>query len=156
MREDPAKKEQSGLPFYHRYDVCDSSATGVGAEKMNSVVCMLYRPHESVRLRSPNLPLDSTRPFWRAIEYDLGHSAIPRWHASMRAARRKGVLGLVRCGTGPSSWVRARAPPVQHIFAAVINVASTRFKADKDIMDALVHLRKKRGAGVRGGQPTAG
>ena len=32
-------------------------------------------------------------------------------------------------------------------FAAVINVASTRFKADKDIMDALVHLRKKKGAG---------
>ena len=32
-------------------------------------------------------------------------------------------------------------------FTAVINVASTRFKADKGIMDALVHLRKKRGAG---------
>ena len=31
-------------------------------------------------------------------------------------------------------------------FAAVINVASTRFKADKGIMDALVYLRKKRGA----------
>ena len=32
-------------------------------------------------------------------------------------------------------------------FAAVISVAYTRFKADKDIMDALVHLRKKQGAG---------
>ena len=32
-------------------------------------------------------------------------------------------------------------------FAAVVNVASTRFKADEGIMDALVHLRKKRGAG---------
>ena len=32
-------------------------------------------------------------------------------------------------------------------FAAVINVASAGFKADKGIMDALVHLRKKRGAG---------
>ena len=32
--------------------------------------------------------------------------------------------------------------------AAVINnVASTRFKADNGILDALVHLRKKRGAG---------
>ena len=30
-------------------------------------------------------------------------------------------------------------------FAADINVAYTRFKADKDIMDALVHLKKKRG-----------
>ena len=35
-------------------------------------------------------------------------------------------------------------------FAAVINVASTRFKDDKDIMDALVHLGKKGGAGGRG------
>ena len=32
-------------------------------------------------------------------------------------------------------------------FATVINVASTRLKADKGIMDALVHLRKKEGAG---------
>ena len=30
-------------------------------------------------------------------------------------------------------------------FAAVINVASKRFKADEGVMDALVHLRKKRG-----------
>ena len=39
------------------------------------------------------------------------------------------------------------APPLFNIFfAAVINLASTRFKADKGIMDALVHLRKKKGA----------
>ena len=36
------------------------------------------------------------------------------------------------------------------VFAAVINLASTRFKADKGIIDALVHLRKKRGTGGRG------
>ena len=41
------------------------------------------------------------------------------------------------------------------LFAAVINVAYTRFKADKDIMDALVHLRKKTGAGGPG-EATAG
>ena len=35
-------------------------------------------------------------------------------------------------------------------FAADINLTFTRFKADKGIMDALVHLRKKRGAGGRG------
>ena len=35
-------------------------------------------------------------------------------------------------------------------FAAVVNLASTRFKADKGIMDALVHLRTKSGAGGRG------
>ena len=36
-------------------------------------------------------------------------------------------------------------------FATVINVACTRFKADKDIMDALVHPRKKTGPGGREG-----
>ena len=35
-------------------------------------------------------------------------------------------------------------------FAAVINVTSARFKADKGIMDALAHLRKKRGERERG------
>ena len=38
------------------------------------------------------------------------------------------------------------------LFAAVINVASTRFKADKGIMDALVRLREKRGRGGGGMQ----
>ena len=40
-------------------------------------------------------------------------------------------------------------------FVEVINVTSTRFKVDKGIMDALVHLRKKRGVGGRG-EATAG
>ena len=34
-------------------------------------------------------------------------------------------------------------------FTAVIYVASMRFKADKHIMDAFVHLRKKKRAGER-------
>ena len=37
-------------------------------------------------------------------------------------------------------------------FAAVISVACTRFKADKDIMDALLHPRKKTEAGGGGGE----
>ena len=41
-------------------------------------------------------------------------------------------------------------------FFAVINVAYTRFKADKDIMGALVHLRKKRGWGGGRKQPPEG
>ena len=36
---------------------------------------------------------------------------------------------------------------LKNFFEALINVASTRFKADRDIMDALVHPRKKKGAG---------
>ena len=43
-------------------------------------------------------------------------------------------------------------------FAAVTHVAYTRFEADKGIMDALVGLREKAGAGRRGeitaGEPT--
>ena len=48
-------------------------------------------------------------------QYYLGHSSIPRWHAGMRAVRRQGVLEVVRCGTRPSSRVRARAPPLQRL-----------------------------------------
>ena len=44
------------------------------------------------------------------------------------------------------------APLLFNIFAAVIIVVYTHFKADKDIMDTLVHLRKKKGAGGRGKQ----
>ena len=43
-----------------------------------------------------------------------------------------------------SLWNRA-------FFAAFLNVTYTRFKTDKHFMDALVHLRKRTGAGVRGG-----
>ena len=44
------------------------------------------------------------------------------------------------------------------LFAAVIGVASTRFKVNKGIMDAWVHLRKKSGGrGAEGrGEATAG
>ena len=80
-------------------------------------------------------------------------SIIRQFHDGMRAC--------VRLDDGVcSGWfavehvLRQRcvlAPLLFNIFfAAVINVASTRFKADKDIMDALVHLRKRRGAGGRG------
>ena len=44
----------------------------------------------------------------------------------------------------------ALAPLLFNIFAEVINVASTRFEAHKDIIDALVHLIKKRGRGGGG------
>ena len=58
---------------------------------------------------------------------------------------------------GGSLWSKtfvkgACARPSQfNIFiGAITNMASTCFKADKGIMDALVHLRKKRGAGAGG------
>ena len=74
----------------------------------------------------------------------------PVIHMHLVGNSEQGVFWVVRCGTRPSPSVRARAPLFSILFEAVINVASTRFKADKGIMDALVHLRKKRGAGGRG------
>ena len=42
-------------------------------------------------------------------------SVVRQLHGIMRAARRQGVLGVVRCETRPSPRVHARAPPVQHL-----------------------------------------
>ena len=39
------------------------------------------------------------------------------------------------------------------LFAAAINVAYMRFKPNKYIMDALVHLRENKGRGGGGNQP---
>ena len=62
----------------------------------------------------------------------------------MRSTRRRCLLGVVRRGTS-----RLRAHPLLfNIFsAAVTHVVYTRFEADKGIMDALVGLGKKVGAG---------
>ena len=80
-------------------------------------------------------------------------SVIRQFHDGMRACVR---LHDRVC----SKWFAAEkglcqgcvlAPHLFNIFfAAVTNVTSTRFKAEKGIMDALVHLRKIKGVGGRG------
>ena len=76
-------------------------------------------------------------------------SVICQFHDGMRACEQLD-------DRVPSGWFAVEqdirqgcvlAPLLFNIFfAVVINVASTRFKVDKGIMDALVHLRKKRRA----------
>ena len=64
----------------------------------------------------------------------LDDRVFSRWFAVEQGIRQECVL----------------APLVFNIFfAAVINVAYVRFKADKYIMGALVYLRKKNGEGGR-------
>ena len=63
---------------------------------------------------------------------------------------RGGYFAVEQGGIRPGR-VGARTPPLNIFSAAFTNVAYTRVKADKDFMDALVHLRKRSGAEGRGG-----
>ena len=77
-------------------------------------------------------------------------SVIRQFHGGMRASVRLDDRVCSRWFAVEQSLRQGcvLAPLLFNIFfAAVINVVSTRFKVDKGIMDALVHLRKKRGAG---------
>ena len=67
------------------------------------------------------------------------------FHDGMRAAQRQGLRQ--ECMLAPLLF--------NAFFMAVTNVAYKCFKADKSIMDALVNLEKKTGAGRRG-KTTAG
>ena len=83
-------------------------------------------------------------------------SVIRQFHDDMRACMRFDDRVCSRWFAVEQSLRQGcvLAPLLFNIFfAAVINVASTRFKADKGIMDALVHLKEKRGAKGRGKKP---
>ena len=70
----------------------------------------------------------------------------------MRTARRQDVLGVVRCGTGPSSRVRAGAPSVQHILRGDYKRGLYAFQGGQRYHGRLLHLRKK----TRAGEATSG
>ena len=61
---------------------------------------------------------------------------------------------MAHCGKGRSLRVRGRSALVQHFLAAAIHLIYTHFRADKDITDAFVYLRKITG-GRGGGQRRA-
>ena len=77
-------------------------------------------------------------------------SVIRQFHDDMRACVRlddRVCSGWFAVGQGLRQGCVLAPLLFNIVFAAVTNVASARFKADKGIMDALVHLRKKGGAG---------
>ena len=86
------------------------------------------------RFGVPKIMISVIRQFYDGMRacVRLDNRVCSRWFAVEQGLRQ---------GCVPSSLL------FNIFFAAVINLASTRFKAEKDIMDAFVHLRKKRGAG---------
>ena len=90
-------------------------------------------------------------PVWRATEYDLGHSSVPRWHTSMRTARRQDVLVVVHCGTEPLSRVCARAPPVQHVLRDCYKRGLHAFQGGRRHHGRFVASEEENGGGGTGG-----
>ena len=95
------------------------------------------------RFRVPQIMISVIRQFHDGMRAcaRLDDRVCSRWFAVEQGLRQGCVL----------------APLLFNIFfAAVINLASTRFKADKGIMDALVYLRKKGGGAEGRGEATVG
>ena len=99
--------------FHHRYDVVrDSSATGVGAEETNSVVCLLYRPYTKA--------YDSDDPalLW-TVSTLFG---VPQSMISVIRQFQEDMRACVQLGDGVcSGWFAVeqdlrRTPPVQQLF----------------------------------------
>ena len=73
----------------------------------------------------------------------------------MRAARRQDVLEVVCCGTRPSSRVRARAPPVQHLLRGGYKRGLHAFQGGQRRHGRFGTPEEERRAGGRG-EATAG
>ena len=73
----------------------------------------------------------------------------------MRAARRQVVLEVVCCGIKPSSRVRARAPPVQHLLRGGYKRGLHAFQGGQRHHERFGTPEGEKGAGGRG-EATAG
>ena len=73
----------------------------------------------------------------------------------MRAARRQGVLEVVRCGIRPSSRVLARAPLVQHILRGGYKRGLHAFQGGQRHHGRFGTPKEEKGMGGRG-EATAG
>ena len=70
----------------------------------------------------------------------------------MRAARRQGVLEVVRCGTRPSSRVRARTPSVQHLLRGGYKLGLHAFQGGQRHHGRFRTLEEEKGGGGGGGK----
>ena len=89
-------------------------------------------------------------PGWCVHKYDNTHT---HTHTHMRACVRlddRVCSGCFAVEQGLHQGCVLAHLVFNIFFATVINETYTRFKADNDIMDALVHLKKKKGAGGAG------
>ena len=68
----------------------------------------------------------------------------------MRAARRQGVLEMICCGIRPSSRLRARAPPVQHLLRGGYKRGLHAFQGRQRHRGRFGTPEEEKGAGGRG------
>ena len=74
----------------------------------------------------------------------------------MRAARRQGVLEVVRCRTRPSSRVRASPPPVQHLLRGGYKLGLHAFQGGQMHHGRFGTPEEEKGGAEGRGEATAG
>ena len=73
--------------FDDGYNVCVPKAKRVGKESARTIVPVLYRPAEGIRLSRLHTSLAGARSLRNTAADDRGDPPIPRWDESMRAKR---------------------------------------------------------------------
>ena len=74
-------------PFDDGYNVCVPKAKRVGKESVRTIVPVLHRPAEGIRLSRLHTSLSGARSLRNTTADDRGDPPIPRWDERMRAKR---------------------------------------------------------------------